>query len=859
MNHWARILTGLAFAAVMATSGLEKENSCAHAADILKFRPPAVPLVTSDPYLSIWSEADRLTDDTTRHWTHREHPLVSLIRVDGKAYRLMGVDPKGLPAFPQVGLEVTPTRSIYDFDNGQVHVKMTFLTAALPHDLDALSRPLSYITWTVRSHDGMSHAVSIYDSASSEIAVEAPTQKVTWKRLTMGPLTALRVGTVAQTLFKPAGDDTRIDWGYAYVAAPTQQAKAVVGGAATLENGFVTHGKLPATDDSRSPRAANDDTPVLAFTFALGNVGAAGVSRHVTVAYDEVYSILYFRRKLMPYWRKNFATASALLQAAERDYPRLTLRCEEFDRALMGDLTKVGGARYAHIASLAYRECLAGVGIAEDANKQPLLFTKENTSNGDIATVDVIFPMDPMFVLLSPTLAKASLVPILSYAASSHWKFPNAPHDLGTYPVARGTDDGGEGMPVEESGNMLILCDAIAQEEGNANFVTPWWPKLTQWAKYLEAYGLDPEDQLCTDDFMGHLAHNSNLSIKAIIGLAAYGDMCRMRGDTANATRYRKLAKADAMHWVTAAGEGNHSRLAFDQPNTWSQKYNLVWDHILHLDVFPPSVAQKESAYYIQKLQPFGVPLDSRTHLTKTDWSIWSATLADNKADFETLVGPIYDYLNQTGARMPLVDSYITDNINSDGMHARPVVGGLFVKMLSDPAMWKKWSSGDHAKVGGWVSLPPKPDITEVVPTSKLSPFVWQYTNVSPGSNWFKKSFDASTWKSGPAPIGTIPGSRTPWTDTPGDLWIRRAITLPPGAHRNLQFSVFHDEDVEIYVDGVLAAEESGYNTSYEPMEIRPEARALLKPGATVTIAAHVHQTTGGQGIDIGLADVVEH
>jgi hypothetical protein len=845
----------LAWTGLLALGGWLGSSAGAAAQARTALRPPAVPLVTFNPYLSIWSEADRLTDDVTRHWTHREQALTSLIRVDGQSYRLMGNEPQVVPALPQVGLRVLPTRSLYDFDNGHVHVTMTFMTAALPNDLNALARPLSYLTWSVRSVDGAPHAVSLYDSASAGLAVNRPNQAVEWHREKMGALTALRAGTHTQNILGSSGDDHQLDWGYAYLVAPAAQTAAAMGSSRTLLDAFLDNRALPA-GDTRMPRPVSDGNPTLAFTFDLGNVGATAVSRHVMVGYDEIYAILYFRRKLRPYWRRNGVTPTTMFQEAERDYPTLTRRCEAFDQELMADMTKAGGAQYAQITALSYRECIAACGLAADINGQPLFFTKENSSNGDIATVDVIFPMDPIWVFLSPALAKASLVPIFAYAASDHWKFPNAPHDLGTYPIARGTDDGGEGMPVEESGNMLILCDAIAQAEGNPAFVAKWWPQLTQWAEYLEKYGLDPEEQLCTDDFMGHLAHNANLSVKAILGLAAYGDLCRMRGDKTNAAKYLKEARVDAQHWIQVTEDNGHSRLAFDKPNTWSQKYNLVWDHILGLNVFPPAVAKQEVSFYKSVLQPYGVPLDSRTRLTKTDWSFWTATLADNQADFETLISPIYNYLNTTTTRLPLVDSYVTDNIHSDGMRARPVVGGLFIKMLDDRATWQKWARRDKEKVGPWAALPAKPQITIVVPTAQTTPALWRYTTDRPASDWFKPGFDAMGWKEGPGGFGNNGAHHTDWNTA--DIWIRRQITMPAGKFSNLQFYVFHDEDVEIYINGVLVAHEPDYITSYEPIEMTPAGRAMLKPGATVTIAAHCHQTVGGQGIDIGIIDVLE-
>lgn len=828
-------------------------------------RPPAVPLVAHDPYFSVWSTADTLHGDVTRHWTGTPHSLAGLIRIDGRTYRLMGSEPRELPALPQTSVRVLPTRTVYTFQGAGAQVTLRFTTPALPDDLDVLSRPATYLTWDVRSGDGRAHAVSLYFDASAQLAVNVPAQLVVWRRQRVGGLTALRIGTEEQPVLQKRGDDLRIDWGHLYVAAAQADAKGVLAPRAAAVGAFVREGRLPARDDARMPRPVRDALPVAAFAFDLGKVAARPVSRRLLLAYDDGYSITYFRTKLRPYWRRNGAKAENLLQSAWRDYARLSARCRDFDAALMADLARAGGAKYAAICALAYRQCFAAHKLVADAKGQPLYFSKENFSNGCIATVDIIYPTAPQLLFLSPTLVKASLVPVLAYAASPRWKFPFAPHDLGTYPMANGQVYGGgerteeNQMPVEESGNMLLVLAALAKYEGNARFAAPYWRVITQWAEYLAAKGFDPESQLSTDDFAGHLAHNVNLSVKAIAALGAYAQLCELRGDRASAARYRTMAREFAARWVREADDGDHYRLAFDRPGTWSQKYNLVWDRILGLNLFPASVATEEMAFYRRTQNRYGLPLDNRDNYTKLDWILWTATLTGAREDFDALVAPVYDFLNATTDRVPMTDWYRTIQPRKAGFQARSVVGGVFLKMLHSPAVWRKWAGRDPNVARGWAAIPPPPRITEIVPTAQNQAIEWRYTTERPWEDWFRPGFDDSGWKTGAAGFGTrgTPGAvvRTTWNTS--DIWLRREFTMPGGNFTGLQLLLHHDEDAEIYINGVLARRATGFTGAYDTFALTAAGRAALKPGKNV-IAVHCRQATGGQYIDVGISDVKE-
>jgi hypothetical protein len=817
--------------------------------------PPATPLVACDPYFSIWSPADKLTDKTTTHWTGKPHPLVSTVLIDGEIFRIMGTEWESKPALTQKSVDVLPTRTIYTFEGAGIGLKLTFLTPALPYDIAILSRPITYVIYEAWSIDSKTHNVSLRFTASGLIAANTPDQKVTFTNEKFGNLNAVKIGSVEQPVLAKRGDDIRIDWGYLYLATPS--ANGLAHFESSIPSTNLYSGQLRIIEP---PLRADEIRGCVHFKSI--RVGSKPVTRWLMLAYDDIYSIQYMKKNLRPYWRRNGWEASDLLKASAKELDSLRKRCEEFDAEFMADLTRAGGEKYAKICALAFRQCFAAGKFVADENGQPLQFSKENHSNGCIATSDVFYPMAPQFLLFGSTLAKSFVVSFMEYAISPRWKFPFAPHDLGTYPHANGQVYGGgerteeNQMPVEESGNLLILMAAIAQIDGNAKFAERYWPKLEQWADYLLAKGFDPENQLCTDDFAGHLAHNVNLSAKAITALGAFAKLCDMRGDRDRAQHFRKVAKEFAGRWAKEAADGDHFRLAFDRETTWSQKYNLIWDRILGLNLFPQEVLRKEMDYYKKIQNDYGVPLDNRRTYTKLDWILWTATLTQNRSDFEALVNPVFRFLNETPDRSPMTDWYETKSARKVGFTARPVVGGVFAQMLYDRETWAKYASRDKTKAKNWATMPTYKAPTIVVPTARENDnIIWSYTTDKPADNWTQPDFNASSWKQGPAGFGTrmTPSSvvRTEWNSR--DIWLRREINLDAKQLRDLMLVIHHDEDFELYVNGALVTKRNGYTTDYEEIPLSAAAMKALKPGRNV-IAIHCHQTGGGQYIDAGFA-----
>jgi len=554
----------------------------------------------------------------------------------------------------QLYADVQPMNTHYGFTCGPVELSVSFLAPLFLDDLDLVSRPVNYMSYQVKSLDGKKHDVQIVLEATPAWAVNIFGNEATMSyTYSQNGLVYLKASSVEQDVLGKKGDDDRINWGSFYMAAAEKNTVATV-----AENGYMR------------------------FTRELGDVKSA--KGRFMIGYDDVYSVQYFGENLRPYWnRTGDVTIESQFELADKEYCSLARKAAAFDCSLMKEAEEAGGRKYAELCALAYRQAIAAHKLVQTNEGFITFLSKENNSNGSIGTVDVTYPSFPIFLKYNPELAKALMNHIFHYSESGRWTKPFPAHDVGTYPLANGQTYKYD-MPVEEAGNMLVGAAAVCAYEGSPAYAQEHWEVMTVWTDYLCEYGLDPENQLCTDDFAGHFAHNANLSVKAVVGIACYAKMADMLGLEDVSDKYMAIAKDLASQWKEMAADGDHYKLTFDRPGTWSQKYNLVWDELLGLDIFDDDIMDAEIPYYLSKQNVYGLPLDNRSTYSKSDWIIWTATMADEDEDFEAFIAPLWKFYNETVDRVPMSDWFYTDKPEYCMFIARSVVGGYFIKMLPE-------------------------------------------------------------------------------------------------------------------------------------------------------------------------------
>ena len=628
----------------------------------MKLRPPATPIITIDPYFTVWSPSNILTDTDLQHWSAKPNRIKGYVIVDGDTLRFMGTG--DAPAMRQIGFEMTAAVTSYVFESESVRLSLSFFSTPFTDDLYRLSRPVSYMTAKYTAIDGKSHAVELKIAASEELCIDLKgAEPIETAKITLpcgSP--AIRMGSVAQRVLWRSGDDLRIDWGYFYLA---------------------TKNKKALTDT-----VVQDEMTYISLALTMND----GESETVAFAYDDIHSFNYFSHDCDAYWKSITPTVEAAISEALDEVEESRKKCDEISSELYEKAMACGGEKYADLVSLAYRQFLAAHKLALDEKGELIYISKECFSGGHSCTVDVTYPASPFMLLYNTELLKATLRPIFRFAASDRWKYDFAPHDAGSYPILGtqryGLREGGillleMQMPVEECGNILILMENIILFEKNTDFVAPHMDTLATWVKYLEKYGNDPENQLCSDDFAGHMAHNCNLALKAIVGIAAYSLILKAFNRSDEAKKYMQTAREMAKSWVERAKNSDGSyRLTFDRPETHGMKYNMIWDKLWGLNLFPSEVYEGETRANLANMNPYGLPFDSLHTYTKSDWLLWTAMLAPEREDFEKIIAPMWLGYNLTPARVPMNDFYDTVTSLAMGCRHRSVVGGLFLKLL---------------------------------------------------------------------------------------------------------------------------------------------------------------------------------
>jgi len=674
---------------------------------------PSYPIFVKNPYYSLWMNSDLANESNITGWYGTEKPVLGIIFCDGKAYSFLGkgVSDKSIIKLKQTGIEITAFSTIYRFEDSLFDFTAEYFSPSIPDNLDILSCPVCFFSYKFKPKKLLKNvkiALFLNERVCYNVRPVGNKDVVRGDYMDFGRFKAAYMGLCGQKLFSNSTDNNGADWGYFYIAGNNAD--------------FISDNELInfiKTGLLISEQSAANEKWIAAFD-AYSNISDE-ICGKMLVAYDDIYSVNYFGNMLKNYYFRNGKTIIDALNYCFDNYEFILTQCGKFGERLKADAQDFG-YEYVHILKAALRQTLGAHMLLADNNGRLLYLSMECSSAGCVSTVDVSYPSLPLYIKYNPELIKGMLYPIFDFAKMPVWDYDFAPHDVGVFPCCFGQyygvkkvrDESGRNafdfcgvypevlpryylypagskiydysrqMPIEESGNMLIMSAVVLKELYDVVFLREHFGLLNKWASYLEKNGENITEQLCTDDFAGHFAGNINLAIKSNIALAGFAQICNALGSIGLATKYASLSKK-RINDILAKYNGKRIPLTFDVDNSYSIKYNVLMDIYLKTGLIPQEIIEKESDYLFAHLNKYGIPLDSRAKYTKSDWLMWLAAQTQDKNKKQQIISCIFKFITESPDRIPFSDWYDTETANCEGVKFknRSVQGGCFALLLT--------------------------------------------------------------------------------------------------------------------------------------------------------------------------------
>lgn len=673
---------------------------------------PAYPLFVNNPNFSVWSGCDALNGGDTMFWTGLRRRTYGLVYADGVCYCFMG-KVQGAVLLEQTEVRVGLFSTDYFFRCEKFTLDISFVSPLLVTDPDLCSRPVCYFTYRIRAAERLRN-VKIMLAFHQEHCYNKGGDFVIGGAFAAKGYETAYFGLNRQLPMSNTFDNTAPDWGYTYLAAQ----RAMFTSERTLSE-FVACGKTEYRYQN------NEETKFLVGVDVFENVG--GAEGRMAVGYDQQCAAFYFGEWLNVYYYRGGKTIFDALEEAYTGFERTMERLAAFERDFDGRLASYD-EDYRLLCRAAYRQTMGGHLLAENRAGELLFLSKECHSNGCVATVDITYPSMPLFLLFQPALVTAMLRPVFAFAKKPVWNFEFAPHDAGTYPYCLGQTYGLKAcsekntrfhansfqrnrsngivvthpmiytfpanadiyrtesqMPLEECSNMLIISYATIVRGADDALIRDNYALLKQWYGYLSRCGIVPAEQLCTDDFAERLDKNVGLSVKCIVAVRCFSLLAEKLGYEEDARQADACFSAFRKEFEGYFSASSHLPLTYDSDaSTYGLKYNMAYDVLFGTDIFPERMRENEVKTYLEHNTPFGVPLDSRSDLVKTDWIFHVCVLTRDAEQRRALYCGVANFLRQSPCRVPFSDLYHAETGEIKDFRNRTVQGGVFILLLAD-------------------------------------------------------------------------------------------------------------------------------------------------------------------------------